>query len=150
MQDRGGATQPSRTVVIERGGPGCLLRALWFIFIGWWLALAWIAVAWIFNITIIGLPVGLAMLNRVPQVMTLSPGPEQEVVVHELGGITRISRGREQFPFLLRVVYFVLIGWWLSLIWTVVGYLMMVIPFTWPIGLAMFHVIGFITTLRRN
>jgi uncharacterized membrane protein YccF (DUF307 family) len=103
----------------------------------------------ILNITIIGLPIGLAMLNRVPQVMTLSPGTGQ-VVVYELGGITRISRGAEQLPFLLRVVYFVLVGWWLSLIWTVAGYAMMVIPFTWPIGFAMFNVIGFITTLRRN
>lgn len=149
MQDRSSA-QSSRTVVVERGGPGCLLRLLWFIFIGWWLALGWIVVAWIFNLTIIGLPVGLAMLNRVPQVMTLSPGSEQVVEINELGGITRISRGPNQFPFLLRVVYFVLVGWWLSLIWTLVGYVMMVIPFTWPIGFAMFHVIGFITTLRRN
>jgi uncharacterized membrane protein YccF (DUF307 family) len=70
--------------------------------------------------------------------------------VNELGGITRISRGAEQFPFLLRVVYFILIGWWLSLIWTVVGYVMMILPFTWPIGFAMFNVIGFVTTLRRN
>ena len=149
MQDREYA-QPPRTVVVERGGPGCLLRVLWFVFIGWWLALGWIVAAWILNITIIGLPIGLAMLNRVPQVMTLSPGPGQVMVVHELGGITRISRGAEQLPFLLRVVYFVLVGWWLSLIWTVAGYAMMVIPFTWPIGFAMFNVIGFITTLRRN
>lgn len=150
MQDSGSNVQPPRTVVIERGGPGCLLRVLWFIFIGWWLALGWIVVAWILNVTIIGLPIGLAMLNRVPQVMTLSPGSGQVVVVHELGGITRISRGAEQFPFLLRVVYFILVGWWLSLIWTVVGYAMMILPFTWPIGFAMFNVIGFITTLRRN
>ena len=151
MQEVNYAQPPAtRTVVVERGGPGCLLRVLWFVFIGWWLALGWIVVAWIFNITIIGLPIGLAMLNRVPQVMTLSPGSGQVVEIHELGGITRISEGTKQFPFLLRVVYFILVGWWLSLIWTVVGYVMMVIPFTWPIGLAMFHVIGFITTLRRN
>ena len=92
MQDSG-ATQPSRTVVIERGGPGCLLRALWFIFVGGWLALAWIAVAWIFNITIIGLPVGLAMLNRVPQVMTLSPGPEQEWWYTSLGASRASAAG---------------------------------------------------------
>ncbi len=54
-------------------GPGCLVRGLWFIFIGLWLGGIWCWIAWILNITIIGMPLGLWMLNRIPQVMTLKP-----------------------------------------------------------------------------
>jgi hypothetical protein len=55
----------SQTIVVpQRNGPGLLVRALYFILIGWWFSGIWAAVAWILCITIIGLPLGLYMLNR--------------------------------------------------------------------------------------
>ena len=144
------AQPPSATIVVANSGPGCLVRAIYFIFIGWWLALFWIIVAWLLNITIIGLPLGLTMLNRVPQIMTLSPGSSNTVITQQTDGIISIARGNTQYPMAARVVYFILIGWWLSLLWTVVAYILSIFPFTWPIGFGMFNVIGFITTLRRN
>ena len=50
-----------------------LLRILYFFLFGWWATGVWINVAWFLNATIIGLPLGLWMLNRVPQVLTLRP-----------------------------------------------------------------------------
>lgn len=138
------------TVYVNASGPGCLIRILYFLFIGWWLALIWILVAWFLNITIVGLPIGLSMLNRVPQVMTLSPGSNNVIVTQQANGVMQIARGQTQFPMAARIVYFILVGWWLSLIWTVIAYILSIFPFTWPIGFGMFNIIGFITTLRRN
>ena len=48
-----------------------ILRVLWFFLIGWHVTLYWIVAAWLLNLTIIGMPFGLFMLNRVPLVLTL-------------------------------------------------------------------------------
>ena len=56
-----------------------VLRVIWFFVLGWEIAAVWILVAWLFNITIIGLPLGLWMINRVPQVLTLNPGGDYYV-----------------------------------------------------------------------
>lgn len=48
-----------------------LVRALWFLFLGWWLALSWISVAIVFAVTIIGLPIATWMFERTNAVMTL-------------------------------------------------------------------------------
>ena len=47
------------------------LRAVWFIFIGWWLGAIYLSVAWFLCVIIITLPVGLWLMNRVGGVMTL-------------------------------------------------------------------------------
>ncbi len=47
------------------------MRAVWFVFVGWWATGVVMAVAYILCLTIIGLPPGLMLFNRVPAVMTL-------------------------------------------------------------------------------
>jgi hypothetical protein len=67
---------PTPAVVVvagQAGGPNLLVRALWFLFIGLWLGPLWLVVAWLLLLSIIGLPLGLLMINRLPQVMTLKP-----------------------------------------------------------------------------
>src|SRR5215216_5524798 len=104
----------SQTIVVpQRNGPGLLVRALYFILVGWWFSGIWAAFAWILCITIIGLPLGLYMLNRLPQVVTLKPA-SRDLVVTASGRVVDV-RVRQR-PFLLRAIYFVLIGWWLSAI----------------------------------
>ena len=49
----------STTQIHNTGGTGCLVRGLYFIFIGWWFGLLWVLAAWFLNLTIIGLPLGL-------------------------------------------------------------------------------------------
>ncbi|WP_435074616.1 YccF domain-containing protein [Halorubrum sp. HHNYT27] len=49
-----------------------LVRALWFVFVGWWLSLLWANVASFLAITVVGLPVAIRMLNRLPYVTSLS------------------------------------------------------------------------------
>jgi hypothetical protein len=54
------------------------------------------------------------MLNRLPQVTTLMP--QRQDLVITTGG-TVYTADMRQHPFLLRALYFVLVGWWLSALW---------------------------------
>ena len=58
------STQNGTVNITSTQGPGYLVRGLYFIFVGSWLGAIWMLIAWILNITIIGLPLGLAMLNQ--------------------------------------------------------------------------------------
>jgi len=48
-----------------------LVRALWFIFVGWWLAAAALTVGYFLCMTIIGLPIGFVIFDMVPGMLTL-------------------------------------------------------------------------------
>lgn len=48
-----------------------LVRAVWFIFFGWYLALIWITVAIMFAALIVTLPIATWMFERTNAVMTL-------------------------------------------------------------------------------
>ncbi len=67
----------SQPVIVRNSGPGLLIRALYFILFGLWFSGIWAAVAWVLCVTIIGLPFGLWMLNRLPQVSTLAAEPQR-------------------------------------------------------------------------
>jgi uncharacterized membrane protein YccF (DUF307 family) len=48
-----------------------LMRAIWFILVGFWFGAIWMAVAYVLCVLIVTMPFGLAMFNRVGAVMTL-------------------------------------------------------------------------------
>jgi len=106
-------TNSSVSIQQERG-PGLLIRALYFIFFGLWLGGVWTTLAWLLVVSIIGLPLGLLMLNRLPQVMTLKPVRENRYLVQKDGQWVMRSYTREQPSFLARTFYFILIGWWFT------------------------------------
>ena len=124
--------------------PGCLLQLLWFGFVGWWLGLVWVGVAWFLNLTIIGIPIGAAMLNNVPQVIALRG--KRVVQVDSRGRVTDAP----EVPFILRALYFLLIGWWLSAVWMVVAYALCLTIIGLPIGFLMFDLVPLLTTLKRS
>lgn len=51
-------------VVIPQRGPHILVRAIWWLFVGSWLSAIIVAVAWFALITIIGIPLGIYLINR--------------------------------------------------------------------------------------
>lgn len=116
-------------ILQEQRGPGCLVRGLYFLFIGLWLGAIWTVVAWLLTVSIIFTPFGIYMLNRIPQVMTLQPAPSN-LVISSQGGVTVITSGnRRQYPFLLRAIYFLLIGWWLSGVWLITAWALIGVTF---------------------
>ncbi len=140
-------------VVVQRSGegPGCLVQLLWFLFIGWWVGQLWIAVAWFLMAIIIGIPLGVKMMNKVPQVIALRNPTSKELVVSvtEAGTVVTQARDRPQHNIILRAIYFVLIGWWFSAIWIEVAYLACLTIIGLPLGFAMFDKTPAIVSLRR-
>ena len=127
-----------------------LIRVLWFFLIGWHITFWWVLAAWFFNLTIIGLPIGLWMLNRVPLVLTLRTESSYRVTQAKNGVITEQVRGPQQQGWLLRLIYFVLIGWWLSLIWALLGWLLCVTIIGLPFGVWMLNRLPAVTTLMKH
>lgn len=128
-----------------------ILRVLWFIFIGWHVTFWWVLAAWLLNLTIIGMPLGLWMLNRVPLVLTLRT--QRSYAVSETrsdGAVEWHTQGVPQNPFILRAIYFVLIGWWFSLVWSLLGWLLCVTLIGLPLGVLMLNRLPEITTLMRH
>jgi len=145
-------TDTSQTVVktIDQG-PGCLIRILYFIFVGLWLGGIVTVAAWVLNITIIGLPLGLWLLNRLPQLMTLKPVQTQAKVTVVDGKAVYRESALPPHPFLLRAVYFLLIGWWFSLVWLILAWLLtgITLGLGLPIAFWMFDQVPALTTLAR-
>lgn len=74
MPRRDPPAAPNTVVYVNPPKPNQLpfiVRAFWFLFIGWWLTLIWISVAIVFTVTIIGLPIATWMFERTNAVMTL-------------------------------------------------------------------------------
>jgi uncharacterized membrane protein YccF (DUF307 family) len=139
----------NRNVVQEPAVP-FLLRVIYFFLFGWWATGVWINVAWFLNMTIIGLPLGAWMLNRVPQVLTLRPA-RRVVVANTRGGEIEWRVGDlPQQPFLIRALYFVLVGWWLSWLWANAAWIISATVIGLPLGIWMFDRLPAVTTLMRT
>lgn len=135
----GTRVEPSRSIPL-------ILRILWFIFIGWEVTGIWILVAWALNVSIIGLPLGLWMIDRVPFVLTLQT--PRGIVVSDERGDQYI--GTSQRPFIIRAIYFLLIGWWASFIWAGLGWLLCLTIIGLPFGILMLNGLPAVTTLKRR
>lgn len=142
---------PGSTTIVVRNdsGPGCLVQGLWYLLVGWWLGAAAIAVAWILNLTIVGLPVGMAILNNIPRILALQSPARHVPAASHLGSVTVASAGAAQHSFWLRAAYFVLVGWWWSGVWLALAYSACGTLILLPLGLHMFRLAPAMTTLRR-
>ncbi|MFP4440236.1 MAG: YccF domain-containing protein [Chloroflexaceae bacterium] len=135
------------TIVVQDRGPNILLRAVYFIVVGIWLSGIWATVAWVLCITIIGLPPGLWMLNRLPQVTTLQPQRNDLVIT---AGGTATRQNVPQRSFLVRALYFVLVGWWFSALWLTVAWALCTVIIGLPFGFWMFNRVPAVITLART
>lgn len=115
-----------------------VVRIAWFFLVGWWLTLLAINVAWVLNVTVVLLPIGVKIINRVPYLLTLKRRDT---------GIR--ANGVAQTSLLVRAIYFVLIGWWASFIWANVAWALCVTVIGIPIGIWMFNKLPYVTSLYR-
>jgi uncharacterized membrane protein YccF (DUF307 family) len=89
------------------------------------------------------------MLNRLPQVIALR-GNRVAVEVSRVGNLVVQRETRvPQHNIVLRVLYFVLIGWWVSALWMEAAYALCLSIIGLPIGFWMFDQVPALLTLRR-
>ncbi len=116
-----------------------LVRALWFVLVGWWLTPALVNVAWLLNATVVLLPLGIKVINLVPTALTLA----------EPRSLSEPDGRQGQPSLLVRGVYFVLVGWWLSWLWANVAAGLAVTIVGLPVAVWMFNRLPYVTSLYR-
>ncbi|WP_226022743.1 YccF domain-containing protein [Halomicrobium salinisoli] len=116
-----------------------LVRALWFVLVGWWLTPALVNVAWLLNATVVLLPLGIKVINLVPTALTLA----------EPRSLSEPDAREGQRSLLVRAVYFVLVGWWLSWLWANVAAALAVTIVGLPVAVWMFNRLPYVTSLYR-
>jgi len=140
----------STTVIQTRKSPGWLIQLLWFFFIGVWLGQVWIIAAWLLMLTIIGIPIGISMLNKLPKIIALrEPQQQIQILRRPDGSYAESEYQKPQVFFLIRMLYFLLIGWWFSAIWMELAYVLTATIIFLPIGFWMFDRVPAVLTLRR-
>lgn len=145
------AAPVQQTIVVQQSSdePGCLVQGLWWLFIGWWLGAIAISFAWLLNVTIIGLPLGMAILNNIPKILALQNPTKRFKVVPGQDLSVVAQTDLPQYSFWLRALFFLLIGWWWSGIWLAIAYFFCFILILMPVGFLMFRMTPAMTTLRR-
>lgn len=141
---------PSVVVMQSKNGPGFGVRALWYLFIGWWAAQIALIVGYLAGLTIIGLPVAFWTFNRIGTILTLRPRSQNTVVEQQGSTIVVRNVGADQLPLWARAVYFVLVGWWLALIWMELAWLLSLTIVGIPLGIMMMNRLPMIYTLQKN
>jgi uncharacterized membrane protein YccF (DUF307 family) len=115
-------------------------RSVWFLLVGWWLALLWGAAAYLACASVVLLPLGAAMFNRLPGVLTLKPVVEDPWT----------GKPAPEQPLWLRAAWFFLVGWWLGLLFFKVGYLLCLSVVGIPFGVWFLHRVPLAMTLKQR
>ncbi len=136
----------------SRENPNLILRILWFVLVGWWLGFWAIVAGYLCLVLILPAPIGIAILDRLPRIMTLR-APAQTISVHQDGSSVAIARENvAQRSWLIRIPWILLIGWWFGLAWLLVAYLVTLLTFGLglPISFWMFARAARVISLYRG
>jgi uncharacterized membrane protein YccF (DUF307 family) len=145
-----GPSQPGRpTVVVEARRHGIIVRALYFIFIGWWWGLMVAFFGWFLYATVIGAPLGIKVLNAVPGAISLK-AREKDLKLRQTPGGYQVTR--EKMPQR---------RWWIRVLWYPFGlvfsffaillaWLLCAILVTLPLGIMLFNKVPAIASLYRS
>ncbi|AZQ14510.1 YccF domain-containing protein [Halorubrum sp. PV6] len=115
------------------------VRALWFLAIGWWATPIVVNTAWLLNLTVVLLPIGIKLINLVPTVLTLA----------EPRSLSEPESSRGQSSLVVRGIYFLFVGWWLSLLWANVASALAITVVGLPVAIWMLNRLPYVTSLYR-
>lgn len=82
-----------QTVIVRKDGPNLLVRFVWWLLVGWWASGIVVGLAWLALITVVGFPVAIWLINRLPSVLTLRPRTRIWTIGQDAEGRTVISEG---------------------------------------------------------
>jgi uncharacterized membrane protein YccF (DUF307 family) len=130
--------------------PGLLVRILWFVFLGWWLAGVANVLGYLLCLTIIGLPAGFMLFNRIPSILTLRPRTVHTTTTVGADGVVYVSETIvTQHNVFVRALWFLIVGWWFGAIWSAIAFTLCVLVVTLPLGVMAYNRLPAVMTLRR-
>ena len=140
----------NQIVLEHKSGPNLLVRFIWWLLVGSWASGIAIGIAWLALVSIVGIPIGIWLINRLPSILTLRPRTRRWSVDQNAKGRTIIAEGgRAQTAWPIRGLWFVLIGWWASGLWMVIAWLISITLIGLPLALLMFNRTPFVASLYR-
>jgi len=137
-------------VLAPPAGPGCLVRAVWYLCVGWWLAGWAIVLGYVAMVTVIGLPLAFWLFDRVPTLLTLRPRTLTYVAETRYGVTFLKATTLPQLPLWQRALWFVCVGWWATLLWLALAYALSLLILPLPLAIMMYDRIGGVMTLHRH
>lgn len=126
-----------------------IVRALYFLLIGWWFGLIVALLGWLLYATVLGAPLGIKVLNAVPGAISLRAREKDiKVFAGEYGyTVTRVKK--EQRPWWVRLIWFPF-GLVLSLFAILLAWLLCAWLITMPLGVMLFNKVPAIASLYRS
>ncbi len=115
--------------------PNILLRLLWMIVIGWWLSAIFYIIAAILTLLIVTSPLGMMVVQKIGWAFSLY-SEEQP-----------IGAKNKQPSFILRFLYFIVIGWWLGGIALSIAWILGISIIGLPLSFMIMNRMGKIMTL---
>lgn len=137
-------------VVTAPRGPSLIVRALWYLFVGWWLSAVVILLGYVCLLTVVGIPAAFALFNRIPQALTLRPRTTHYEATYQNGVMLLQEATIQQRPWIVRALYFLLIGWWFGAVWLVLAWVIGLLVITLPVSFLMYNRTSGIMTLQRH
>lgn len=134
---------------IVRSGSWTIKRLAWFLLIGWWLGLLGLLAGYLLSVSIVFLPLGMSIFNQLPHILTRGPAlPSNQIdtIRHKVF----ITNDNAQYHLFVRIFYFLLIGWWLTGLWCLAGYVLSLLDFTLPLGLTALNRLPWMLILQRS
>lgn len=125
-----------------------LFRLIYFVLIGLWAGGICAAIGWMLCLSILGLPVGIWVLHRLPLVTTLTMPDDDYAPIETPGAWSPARPVREGTSFFVRALWFLLVGWWLSALWIKVAFLASATIVLMPIGFWMINRVPAVLTLE--
>lgn len=138
------------SVETQSKSPSIVVRAVYFLLVGWWASGIWLSVAWFLTVTIIGAPLGIKMINWVPKIVSLKERQiATEVTQTREGSVTVTESASDQHSLLVRAVYFLLVGWWASGIWMSIAWVASITIVGLPLAIWMYSRLPYVVSLYR-
>jgi hypothetical protein len=128
---------------------GIIVRALYYIFIGWWFGLLWALLSWVMYATVIGAPLGIKMLNRVPGAISLKAREKELRVTAEPSGYHVEQARLKQRTWWVRLIYYPF-GLVFSLLLILLAWLLCAFLVTLPLGIILFNKVPAVASLARQ
>lgn len=142
-------TTDSRRIQTDEPEERVALRMLWLIFAGWWLSAIWVGVAWVLLLIAPASPLGLRMLANLQRIVALIASDDESLDLVEDTLLRMENEHLRQRPAVARLLYTLAIGWWLSIVWSVVAWGRSLSVQTQPTTVMMFMRLPALMTLQR-